>query len=191
MRQVVLAVFLIASSAPAAGLRAQEQNPAASDIPEFVARYQESLERVDAAFSDLASENLPLRDDEGKPLARRPLEDRRQALADLRDTSSRLAQNPQDLVLATTLFVRSEALADDLFDLAQLAYDNDREELAKRLTDLLGVMDHDKDLLQSFALSLAEKKEERIHQLEKENQELKDRLKEATPPGKPKPSRVR
>ena len=191
MRRVLVAVFLMASSGLAVGLHAQEQNPTASDIPEFITGYQESLERVDAAFSDIANENLPLRDDEGKALARRPLEDRRQALADLRETSGRLAQNPQDLVLATKLLVHTEALSDDLFDLAQLAYDNDREELAKRLTDLLATMDHDKDLLQSFALSLAEKKEERIRQLEKENQALKESLKELTPPGKPKPSRVR
>ena len=189
MRQALFVVFFVTSFCLPVGLGAQEENLGASNLSEFLTRYENSLGRVDAAYSDLTDERLPLRDDAGQPLRRRPIDNRRQALADLRQTARQLAASPQDLVLTTTLFVQTEALADDLFDLSQIALDNDREDLAKRLSDLLLTMDHKRDWVESYALSLAAERQERIRELEKENQTLRQKLKEAANRAKIKSSR--
>lgn len=134
---------------------------------------------MDGVYAELEVENLPLRDETGQPVGRRPINDHRKALADLRQTLRQLAATPQDLVFVTTVFVQTEALADDLFDLSQVAYDNDREELAKRLADLLTGVDQSKERIESYALSLAAEMQERIHKLEDENRDLQQKLKEA------------
>ncbi len=170
---------MAASCGLASRLDAQDAKLTAAGLPEFLARYEQSLEPVDSAFADLANENLPLRDESGKPVGRRNITDRRKTVADLRDAVKRLAASPQDLVVTMTVFNRTEKLADDLYDLSQIAYDNDREELGKRLTDLLTAVDHNQDLIESYALSLAAEKQKRILELEKENRYLQQKLKEA------------
>jgi len=89
-----------------------------------------------------------------------------------------LANKPEDLVLATTLVIRTEGLADDLFDLSQMAYDNDREELGNRLNALQITMEDNKELLADYLLALAAEKQNRLQQLEREVDELHRKLKE-------------
>lgn len=189
MRQALLVFFLLGSSCWPARLGAQGQSLTTSGLPEFLTRYETSLEPIDAAYAALAEENLPLRDESGQALGRRPIDNRRQAIADLRQTVRQLAASPQDLVLTTKLFFQTEATADDLFDLSQIAYDNDREELGKRLSDLTAIMDHHNNLIESYALSLAAEKQERIRELEKENRELQQKLKAVREQRKVKSSR--
>jgi hypothetical protein len=159
-------------------LFAQEKLTSA-ELPAFLKGYDSNFSLVDEIYRELAEDELPLRDEAGKPLGRRPIEDRRQALSDLRQNVLRLAADSQDLVLTATLVLKTEALADDLFDLSQIAYDNGREELAKRLGDLQITMDHNKEVLAGYLLTLAAEKQERIVQLEKEKAELERKIKEA------------
>jgi hypothetical protein len=158
-------------------LLAQQQLTAAN-LPEFLARYDTNFGPLDAVFKDLTNENLPLTDESGQPLARRPLADRLQSLPSLRQTARQLAAKPEDLVLATTLVIRTESLADDLFDLSQVAYDNDREELGNRLNNLQTTMEDNKGLLADYLLALAADKQNRLQQLEKEVDDLHQKLKE-------------
>jgi hypothetical protein len=162
-----------------------EEKLTPSNLPDFLARYDSNFGPLDAAYGELANEQLPLRDEEGRAVGRRPIEDRRQALTDLRKTARQLAAEPQDLVLTATLVFGTENLADDLFDLSQIAFDNDREELGRQLSDLQVTMDHNKGLLASYLLALAGEKQDRIRQLEKEKAELEQKLKEAAKPPKP------
>lgn len=187
MRQTLLRLLLIVSCLFASVSQAQESKLAAFNLPEFLRHYGQSLSPLDDVYSELENENLPLRDEAGQPLGRRPISDHRQTLADLRQTLRQLAASPQDLVLTATLFVQSEALADDLFDLSQIAYDNDREELAKRLGDLLPDLDHDNEEIESYVLGLAAEKQDRIQNLENENRDLQQKLKEALAHAKARP----
>jgi hypothetical protein len=154
-----------------ATLQAQ-QKLTATNLPDFLARYDTNFGPLDAAFNDLKNGNLRLTDEAGQPLARRPLEDRLLEASNLRQTARQLAAKPEDLVLATTLVIRTESLADDLFDLSQMAYDNDREELGNRLNDLQITMDDNKKLLADYLLALAAEKQNRLQQLEQEVDEL-------------------
>jgi hypothetical protein len=154
-----------------------QQKLTADNLPDFLARYDTNFGPLDAIFKDLTNENLPLTDETGQPLARRPLTDRQQSLADLRQTALQLAAKPEDLVLATTLVIRTESLADDLFDLSQVAYDNDREELGNKLNNLQITMEDNKGLLADYLLALAADKENRLQQLEKEVDDLHQKLK--------------
>ena len=154
-----------------------QQKLTATNLPDFLARYDTNFGPLEAAFKDLASEDLPLTDEAGQPLARRPLADRLLALTNLRQTARQLAAKPEDLVLATTLVIRTESLADDLFDLSQVAYDNDREELGNRLSNLQTTMEENKELLADYLLALAAEKQNRLQQLEKEVDELHQKLK--------------
>jgi len=158
---------------------AQDEELTDSNVPEFLARYEQSLGSVNEAFDDLVNENLPLHDETGQPLGRHHIEDRRQTIVGLRDTLRRLTSSPQDMVQFTTLLIQNEVLADDLFDLSQTAYDNDREELGKRFSDLEASVDHDNQRVEAYALKLAAAKQDRILRLEKENGELQQKLKEA------------
>jgi hypothetical protein len=179
MRKFLLILMGAIFSFPSA-LPAQSDKITPSGVPEFLAHYEESLGPVDQAFEDLSNENLPLRDEAGQPLGRRHIEDRRQTLTLLRQTVRRLASSPQDLVLTTNLVVQTEALVDDLFDLSQVAYDNDREEMGKRFSDLEASMGQTHDLLETYVLSLALTKQDRLQELERENQDLQQKLKQAT-----------
>jgi hypothetical protein len=184
-RALLLLVLLAFSMFPSLALA--QKKLTLSNLPDFLAGYDRNFPVLEALFAELANENLPLRDEKGQPLGRRPIEDRRQALSDLRGTARQLAANPQDLVLAATLVTRTETLADDLFTLSQIAYDNDREELGKRLADLQLTMDRNKEFLETCLLTLAAQTQERLKQLEAENEELRRKLKEAgtQPPAKP------
>jgi len=154
-----------------------QQKLTATNLPDFLARYDTNFGPLDAVFKDLTNENLPLTDETGQPLARRPLADRLQSLTNLRQTARQLAAKPEDLVLATTLAIRTESLADDLFDLSQVAYDNDREELGNRLNNLQITMEDNKGLLADYLLALAADKQNRLQELEKEVDELQQKLK--------------
>ena len=74
--------------------------------------------------------------------------------------------------------IRTKSLADDLFDLSQVAYDNDREELGNRLSALQITMEDNKELLADYLLALAAEKQNRLQQLEREVDELHRKLKE-------------
>lgn len=155
-----------------------QQKLTATNLPDFLARYDTNFGPLDAALNDLKNENLQLTDEAGQPLARRPLEDRLLEASNLRQTARQLAAKPEDLVLATTLVIRTERLADDLFDLSQVAYDNDREGLGNRLNDLQITMEDNKELLGDYLLALAAEKQNRLQQLEQEVDELQRKLKE-------------
>jgi hypothetical protein len=155
-----------------------QQKLTATNLPDFLARYGTNFGPLEAVFKDLTNEDLPLTDETGQPLARRPLADRLQSLANLRQTARQLAAKPEDLVLTTTLVIRTESLADDLFDLSQVAYDNDREELGNRLNTLQITMEDNKGLLADYLLALAAEKQNRLQQLEKEVDDLHQKLKE-------------
>jgi hypothetical protein len=155
-----------------------QQKLTATNLPDFLARYDTNFGPLEAVYKDLTNENLPLTDETGQPLARRPLADRLLALTNLRQTARQLASKPDDLVLASTVVIRTGSLADDLFDLAQMAYDNDREELGKRLSVLQITMEENKELLADYLLALAAEKQNRLQQLEKEVDELHQKLKE-------------
>jgi hypothetical protein len=60
-----------------------------------------------------------------------------------------------------------------------VAYDNDREELGNRLSNLQITMEDNKELLADYLLVLAAEKQTRLQQLEKEVDELHQKLKEA------------
>ena len=176
MRNCLVIFALVVCTLLPVSLAAQESLTPAN-LPDFIAAYDKNFEPIETLYSELINEQLPLRDEQGQPLGRRPLEDRRQALSDLREVADQFARSPQDLVLSARLVLRTESLADDLFDLSQIAYDNDREELARRLADLQTTMDHDREALASYLLDLAGQNQERLKELEKENAELQAKLK--------------
>jgi len=178
MKRALILLCMASLAIFPATLRPQEKLTA-TNLPAFLARYDTNFGPLEAAFNDLKSENLPLTDEAGQPLARRPLTDRLLALTNLRQTARQLAAKPEDLVLASTLVIRTESLADDLFDLSQVAYDNDREELGNRLSTLQVTMEDNKELLADYLLALAAEKQNRLQQLEKEVDELHQKLKEA------------
>ena len=155
-----------------------QQKLTVTNLPDFLARYDTNFGPLEVVYKDLANENLPLTDETGQPLARRPLADRLLAVTNLRQTARQLAVKPEDLVLASTVVIRTEILADDLFDLAQVAYDNDSEELGTRLSAFHITMEENKELLADYLLALAAEKQNRLQQLEKEVDELHKKLKE-------------
>jgi hypothetical protein len=171
-----LILFMVSAAVFPATLLPQ-QKLTATNLPAFLARYDTNFGPLQAVFKDLANENLPLTDETGQPLSRRPMEDRLLALTNLRQTGRQLAAKPDDLVLAATLVIRTESMADDLFDLSQVAYDNDREELGKQLNALQLTMEENKELLADYLLALAAEKQSRLQQLEKEVEELRQKLK--------------
>ena len=162
-----------------------QQKLTAANLPDFLARYDTNFGPLQVVFKDLTNENLPLTDEAGQPLARRPLADRLLAVTNLRQTARQFAAKPEDLVLASTVVIRTESLADDLFDLSQVAYDNDREELGNRLSTLQITMEENKELLADYLLALAAEKQNRLQELEKEVDELHRKLKEGTKPTGP------
>lgn len=184
LRELAL-IAVLAVAAPLGASEAPAIGPfTASGLAQFLASYDKGLEPIDAAFAQLETDKLPLLDESGHPLGRRTIIDRHRAVADLRDTVRRLAASPQDLVLALTLFSRGEKLMDDLYDLAQIAYDNDEEELGKRFTALLTEADRNQELVEAYALSLAADKEARLRKLEAETRE-----REKKPAGSPEASK--
>jgi hypothetical protein len=157
-----------------------QEKLSATNLSDFLARYDTNFGPLEAVFKQLANENLPLRDEAGHPLARRPFEDRLAAMANLHSTSRQLAAKPEDLVLAATIVIQTESLADDLFDLSQVAYDNDLEELGDHLGALEVTMEDNKQLLADYLLAVAAEKQNRLQQLEQEVDELNQKVKEGT-----------
>jgi len=178
-KALLLLAFLVWILSPAR-LPAQEALTGAN-LPGFLERFDLNFSFVEEAYRDLANEKLPLRDTQGQPLSRRPIEERSRLISGLRQTSREAAGNPQGLVVVAKLVLQTAELASDLFDLAQIAYDNDREDLGARLAVAQTTMEQNKALLASYLLSLAAEKEERLRKLEKENADLQLRLKPATP----------
>lgn len=160
-----------------------------SNLPQFLTGYEQSLEPIDAAYADLMNQPWPMRDDSGQRVGRREITNRRKIVADLRETAKELAASPEDLVLALTLLDRTEKLGDDLYDLSQIAYDNDREEPAMRLTELLSTVNDNQDLIEGYVFKLAKEKEKQRLELRRENRELREKLQgadgRALPPGLP------
>jgi len=178
MRKSVLllaAVVLVCSPR----LGAQEDNPTAESVTAQVDRYEKTLEPLDSVLEDLESENLQMNNDSGGPQEHRPIENRRQALAELRQTIAQLRGQPEDLKGVVTLLVHSEALSDELFELVQVAYDNDREELGRRISDVVAAIDAEQESVQALVMALADEKETRIKKLEAENETLRKQLKQA------------
>jgi hypothetical protein len=162
-----------------------QQKLTATNLPDFLARYDTNFGPLEVVFKDLTNENLPLTDEAGQPLARRPFADGLLAVTNLRQTARQFAANPEDLVLACTVVIRTESLADDLFDLSQVAFDNDREELGTRLNTLQITMEENKKLLADYLIALAAEKQNRLQQLEKEVDELHQKLKGGMKPTGP------
>ena len=181
MKRTLIPLFMISIAIFPTTLMPQQKLTAAN-LPDFLARYDTNFGPLEVVFKDLTNENLPLTDEAGQPLARRPLADRLLGVTNLRQTARQFAAKPEDLVLACTVVTRTEILADDLFDLAQVAYDNDREELGNRLSTLQITMEENKELLADYLLALAAEKQNRLQQLEKEVDELHQKLKEGTKP---------
>lgn len=190
MRLSFLPVLLIGCCSIPFDLGAQEMNLPSPDLQEFLARYSQGLQPLDKLYVELKDEDFSLLDERSQPLARRRIEDRQRALDDLRKSVQKLASAPQDLVLAIHLFLQSESLADDLFDLSQIAYDNNREELGKQFAGLVSTTDHHNALLESYVLDLAAGRQERIRILEYENAELRKKLREAAERPRAKTSRL-
>ena len=177
MNRVLIPLFMVSVAVFPTTLLSQ-QKLSATNLSDFLARYDTNFGPLEAVFKELTNEDLPLRDEAGHPLARRPIEDRLLALTNLHSTSRQLAAKPEDLVLATTIVIQTESLADNLFDLSQVAYDNDREELGKQLEALEITMEENKQLLADYLLALAAEKQNRLQQLEEEVDELHRKVKE-------------
>jgi hypothetical protein len=187
MKRVLIPLFMASIGIFPTTLLPQ-QKLTATNLPDFLARYDTNFGPLELVFKDLTNQNLPLRDQADQPLARRPMEDRLLALANLRRSAGQFAAKPKDLVLAATVVIGTETLADDLFDLSQVAYDNDCEELASRLSILQVTMEENKGLLADYLLALAAEEQDRLQQLEKEvdelHQKLKQGMKQAGPGGR-------
>ena len=189
MKRVLIPLFTVCMAIFPAVLLSQ-QKLTATNLPDFLARFDTNFGPLEAAFNDLKNENLPLTDETGQPMARRPLEDRFLAATNLRQTARQLAAKPEDLVLTATVVIRTEALADDLFDFSQVAYDNDREDLGNRLNALQITMEENKELLADYLLALAAAKQNRLQELEKEVDDLQQKLKESVKPAAPRAGRA-
>ena len=177
MKRALIPLFMASIAIFPTTLLAQ-QKLTFTNLPDFLARYDTNFGPLEVVYKDLANEDLPLTDETGQPLARRPFADRLLAVTNLRQSARQFAANPGDLVLACTVVIRTEILADDLFDLAQVALDNDREELGNRLSTFHITMEENKDMLADYLLALAAEKQNRLQQLEKEVDELHRKLKE-------------
>lgn len=158
------------------GLQGQDQPLTATSLPRVLGDYQQTLQQVDAAFTEILSEKMPLLDDSGRPVGRHNIEDRHKEVAAMREIAKQLTASPQDLVVTLRLADGTEKLGDDVYDLSQMAFNSDREELANRLARLLPAVDLVQDALGSYAVSLADGKQKRIVELELEVQELRQKL---------------
>jgi hypothetical protein len=174
---VVMAV-LAAVSIPAA-VPAQDQKASPRQAPAFAARLEEALKAADEACAEMANNNLPLRDEQGRPLNRRTLEGFRPSVDDVRRFNQQLAASPADFTLATTLFLQTGDLADAMFDFSQTAYDNDREDLGRRLVEISTALERSQQQIETYMLDLAGELQQRVRKLEEENRDLQRRLDEA------------
>ena len=119
MRRVFIPLLLISAAAILPNALSADQKLSATNLPDFLAKYNTNSMPLEKVYKELTNQDLPLRDQSGQPLARRPIQDRLAALTTLRQTERQLAAKPEDLVLATTIVIQTESLAtDDLFDLS-------------------------------------------------------------------------
>jgi hypothetical protein len=161
----------------------------AATLPQFFTQYEKTLSSVGEAFADLEKQKLPLFDESGRPLGRRNIQDRSKELVEVRGDIERLAAKPEDLVLTMTFFNHAERLADEVYDLSQVALDNDQEELGKQLTDLVNTLDSDQDRIEEYALNLAAAKQQQIETLEQQNKTLQEKSKGTRKPRQPEAAR--
>jgi hypothetical protein len=166
-RWMVLAILFVCCGSPGFGAGGQIEKLTASNLPEFLVRFRRDVKQANLDLSHLSDAKLPLLDESGHPLGRRRVKDRRQTLIDLQSTLKDFERQPRSLVVTLTLSDQTEELADEVYDLSQIAYDNDREELAMEFTDLLKALNDDANLLQAYALNLAAQKERELRQLQK------------------------
>lgn len=187
MRHAGFVCVLLAAMSVPAGIGAQDQKPPVQETPSFAARLEEALRTADDACTEMANNHLPLRDEQGRPLSSRALEGFRPSVDDVRHLNQQLVANPTDFVLATDLFLQSGELADALFDFSQTAYDNDREELGRRLVEISAALERHQQEIKTYTLDLATKMQQRVRKLEEENQVLQRKLDEAQAKPKEKP----
>ncbi len=176
MRYVAVSILMLAVLAAAPATAQEDQPLTAADVPGFLTQMEKDMAPVEAAFDQLADENLPLYDESGQALGRRHIENRRKELEELRGILAKLRDEPDNLVLVAQLYFQIELLTDDVYDLSQIAYDNDREDLGRRLGDMVGPLDDDRGRVETYTLQLAQDKESRLKRLEQENQDLKQQL---------------
>lgn len=167
MKFRTLALLFIVICCVWSGRGEQIEELTASNLPGFLVKFKQDINQVDAAFKQLSDAKLALFDETGHPLGRRKIKDRRQTLVDLQKTLKDFEKRPRDLVITMTLSDQTEELADEVYDLSQIAYDNDREELGMDLATLLGSFNHDADLIEAYALKLATQNEQQLRQLQK------------------------
>jgi hypothetical protein len=179
MKHAWFVLVLLAAMVVPAGICAQDQKPPAREAPAFVARLEEALKTADEACTEMADNHLPLRDEQGRPLGLRTLEGFRPSVADVRHLNLQLAASPADFVLATNLFLQTGELADALYDFSQTAFDNDREELGRRLVEISAALERQQQEIKIYDLDLAAKLQLRVRKLEEENQDLQRKLDEA------------
>ena len=179
MRHACFMFVLVAALAVSSGTSAQDQKPPVREAPSFMARLEEALKTAEEACTEMANNHLPLRDEQGRPLGPRTLEGFRPSVDDVRHLNQQLAASPADFVLATNLFLETGGLADALFDFSQTAYDNDREELGRRLVEISAALERHQQEIKTYTLNLATKLQQRVRKLEEENQNLQRRLDEA------------
>lgn len=164
-RVIAVALVLAFCASFAFGSQGQIEDLTQSNLQDFLARFKQDVKEAGLDFGRLSDAKLPLLDEAGHPLGRRRIRDRREVLTDLQKTLTDFERTPQGLVVAMTLSAQTEELADEVYDLSQIAYDNDREELAMEFTDLLKALNKDADLVQEYALNLAAQKEQELHAL--------------------------
>jgi hypothetical protein len=162
---IALAIVFACCGSPGFGAGGQIEKLTASNLKEFLVTFRRDVKQASLDLSHLSDAKLPLLDESGHPLGRRGIKDRRQTLTDLQGTLKDFERQPRDLVVTMTLSDQTEELADEVYDLSQIAYDNDREELAMEFTDLLKALNDDADLLQAYALNLATQKERELRRL--------------------------
>jgi hypothetical protein len=179
MRHAGSVCLLLAILAVPAGILAQDQKAPAREAPAFAAGLEEALNTAEEACTEMANNHLPLRDEQGRPVSPRTLEGLHPSAEQVRLLSQKLAATPSDFILATDLFLQTGELADTLFDFSQTAYDNDREDLGRRLVDVSAALERHQQAIKTYTLGLATKLQQRVRKLEEENQNLQRRLDEA------------
>lgn len=164
-------LMLLGLCFPGGALAGQQQSQAidqltSSNLPSFLKTFSSDVAEVNAAFEHLSKNGAAMFDSKGQALGRRRIKDREQTVIDLKGTLKDFKRQPGNLVVTMTLSAQTEELADEIYDLTQMAYDNDQEETALNLTRLLGHFNDDAGLLQAYALELASQKEQRLTRLE-------------------------
>lgn len=169
MKKATMLVLVTVLCAAASGFGAQADidKLTPSNLPAFLKTFTSDVDQVNDAFEAMSKTKPPMLDAKGQTLGRRRIKDRQQIVVDLKKTLQDFKSRPENLVVTMTLSAQTEELADEIYDLTELAYDNDQEETAMQLTRLLGDFNDDASLIQAYALGIASQKEQRLSQLEK------------------------